>query len=274
MGSVLLYLAIVVMWLGVLLPMWLRRDKHAIDDLYEDEPAEPAADADTVIESPRAEPSEGSSGTGSASVPLSAPVAEAEGSGTIVAPISEVISGGASGGGSPGDGVASDGASAKRDATFETDATETDGATATSPATGEASPSPADRATRARRAGRRRRAIIIARRRRRLLWSILLVIASTVTAAVRVAPWWAVAPSTVLLVAYLAVLRVAVRVDAERRELAAKARAERLAKQRERRRALEAMAREAEVIMLEARKRVQVFDQYSNPYTDRRAVGD
>lgn len=266
MGSVLLYLAIVVMWLGVLLPMWLRRDKHAIDDLYEDElaelaepgdpadSAEPAADADTVVERPRAESSEASDAP--LTVPLAAPVAEREAE----------RSGGAA---RATESASGEGAPAERGATGRAE-----GAESASPTAAGAPRGPEDRAARMRRAERRRRAIIVARRRRRLLWSILLIIASTVTAAVRVVPWWAVTPSAVLLVGYLAVLRVAVRVDVERRELAAKARAERIERQRARRRAIEAKAREAEIIMLEARKRVQVFDQYSDQFTDRRAVGD
>ncbi|WP_433419402.1 divisome protein SepX/GlpR [Microtetraspora malaysiensis] len=263
MGSVLLYLAIVVMWLGVLLPMWLRRDKHAIDDLYEDEPAEPAADADTVIESPQPESvqeADADAGSAPLTVPLPAPVVEAARQGALSA------DSGASGVGASQEVSSAD--EAAGDAEDKADRSDA------APAADGADRPREDRAARARRAARRHRALIIARRRRRMLWSILLVIASTVTAAVRVMPWWAVAPSGVLLVAYLAVLRVAVRVDAERRELAAKARAERLAKQRERRRAMEAMAREAEVIMLEARKRVPVFDQYSDQYSNRRAVGD
>ncbi|OPG14221.1 hypothetical protein [Microbispora sp. GKU 823] len=46
MGSALLYLAIVVMWLSVLLPMWLRRDRHTDDDLFEEQ-----AEASTLSES-------------------------------------------------------------------------------------------------------------------------------------------------------------------------------------------------------------------------------
>ena len=34
-GSVFLYLAIVVMWLCVLVPMWLRRDKTVMADAHE-----------------------------------------------------------------------------------------------------------------------------------------------------------------------------------------------------------------------------------------------
>jgi hypothetical protein len=220
MGSALLYFAIVVMWLSVLLPMWLRRDRHVDDQAYDEQPAETtltespvtspedvesseAAEADTIVETPSSDRSTREAGPGGAATP-----------------------------------------------------------TAATPAATTAAP---------RRDAKLRQTRILARRRRRLLWSILLVLASVVTAAVRVMPWWAVAPSGVLLVGYLAVLRVAVRVDREQRERAARARAEHLRRQRERRRALAAMAQEAEIIQFEARRRSQVFDQYAD---GRRAVGD
>ncbi|MEN3540252.1 hypothetical protein AAH991_34430 [Microbispora sp. ZYX-F-249] len=235
MGSAVLYLAIVVMWLSVLLPMWLRRDRHTDDDLFEEQ-----AEASTLSEPPAAVSAEapeagsddagGEAEGGDADTVVTPPAASsaevAPGAGTVTADQAEV-------------------------ATAEQVA--------------------AERHARARRVAAHRRARILARRRRRLLWSILLVLASVVTAAVRVMPWWAVAPSGVLLVGYLAVLRVAVRVDREQREKAARARAEHLRRQRERRRALAALAREAEIIKFEARKRVQVFDQYAD---GRRAAGD
>ncbi|WP_182908139.1 hypothetical protein [Microbispora sp. H13382] len=234
MGSAVLYLAIVVMWLSVLLPMWLRRDRHIDDDLFEEQ-----AEASTLSEPPAADPavsaedfSEAGSDDagGDADTVVTPPaVASAE-----VAPGAEIV-------------------------------------TADQAETVTAEQVAAERHARARRVAAHRRARILARRRRRLLWSILLVLASVVTAAVRVMPWWAVAPSGVLIVGYLAVLRVAVRVDREQREKAAQARAEHLRRQRERRRALAALAREAEIIKFEARRRVQVFDQYAD---GRRAAGD
>jgi hypothetical protein len=125
-----------------------------------------------------------------------------------------------------------------------------------------------------RRASQRRRARLVARRRRRLLWSVLLVLASAVTAAVRVVPWWGALPSLVLLSGYLGVLRVAVQVDAERRQTVAKSRAQRAARLRERHHALELAAQEAqaEIIELDLARRAEVFDQYAPP--TRRAVGD
>lgn len=245
MGSAVLYLAIVVMWLSVLLPMWLRRDRHTEDDLFEDQAAEestltelPAADSAHSAGSPDDSPADGDGGDADTVVtPPSAASADS------AAPESASVGSAASESTTPEPGAAA--VTADRIA--------------------------ADRHARARRAAAHRRARILARRRRRLLWSILLVAASVVTAAVRVMPWWAVAPSGVLLAGYLMVLRVAVRVDREQREKAARARAERLRRQRERRRALAALAREAEIIKFEARKRAQVFDQYAD---GRRAVGD
>lgn len=98
---------------------------------------------------------------------------------------------------------------------------------------------------------------------------VLLLVASVATAAFRLIPWWAVSPAAVVLLFYLALLRAAAKLDQERREREARARAARLRRKRARRRA--AMARDAEVVRFETRKRVPLYDQYSD---DRRAVGD
>ncbi|GIH67354.1 divisome protein SepX/GlpR [Microbispora siamensis] len=234
MGSALLYLAIVVMWLSVLLPMWLRRDRHTDDDLFEEQAEASTLSEPLADDSPEAATADDADGTGDADggdadTVVTPPAASADSADPAASSVA-----------APAEAVTPDQIAAERHA-------------------------------RARRVAAHRRARILARRRRRLLWSILLVLASVVTAAVRVMPWWAVAPSGVLLVGYLAVLRVAVRADREQREKAARARAEHLRRQRERRRALAAAAREAEIIKFEARKRVQVFDQYAD---GRRAAGD
>lgn len=225
MGSALLYAAIVVMWLSVLLPMWLRRDRQIDEDAFCDHPASVAdePDADTIVDVPsfadRSEqedaPAEHVSAAGSA--PLGEPV-EAADRGKVA------------------------------------DASAEAGAPAAPPAV--------------RSHAGRRRARVIARRRRRLLWSVLLVLASVVTAAVQVMPWWGVAPSAVLLVGYLAMLRVAARMDRERLERAARLRAEHPRRRRARQ---GAAARDAEVIELEARNQARLFDQHAE---GRRAVGD
>ncbi|GAA3164947.1 hypothetical protein GCM10010466_64760 [Planomonospora alba] len=223
MSSVVLYLAIVVMWLCVLVPMWLRRDRTT-----------------TLVE---AEADEGTGETGEFAVPYGETGGQGVG-GEAEGPAEPVTGPIATAGSTPGSAAGPPGAAS----------------------------GPAAERLRRRRAAQRRRASLVAKRRRLLLWCVLLLTASAVTAAVRVIPWWGVAPSAGLLAGYLAVLRTSVRIDAERRRAAAQARAERA--RRARRKAAELAARrqaEAEVIELDAH-RDELFDQYAEP--DRRAVGD
>ncbi|GIH78311.1 hypothetical protein [Planobispora longispora] len=208
-SSVFLYLAIVIMWLCVLVPMWLRRDRATFPEPHE--LAEPYAQPD--------QPVEGDTLTG------------------------------------------------------EFEVTAEPSAPDDAPETGPQLTAAARQAER-RRAELRRRARIVAKRRRLTFWCALLVLASTVTAAAQVIPWWGVAPSVILLVSYLTVLRASVRVDAERRAAAAKARAERARRARleaQRRAELEARRPAAEVIDLTT-VRDEIFDQYADPPV--RAVGD
>ncbi|GAA3673379.1 hypothetical protein GCM10022224_042020 [Nonomuraea antimicrobica] len=195
MSSVLLYLAIVVMWLCVLIPMWLRRDKTNLAELAELEEyytgEHQLPDLDNLAPPPETDEDDGT------------PPVEVE----------------------------------KVDV---------------------------------RLFRLRRRAIIVARRRRLLFFTALLVLASIVTASVKMIPWWGVAPSVVITMAYMAFLRIAVQVDRERRERGRQARTERLRRQREQRRA--AAEAEAEVIDLTTHHRDVLFDQYAEP--PRRAVGD
>ncbi|MFB4272984.1 hypothetical protein [Nonomuraea sp. GTA35] len=194
MSSVLLYLAIVVMWLCVLIPMWLRKDKANLAELAELEEYY----------------------TGEHQLP-------------------------------------------DLDNLAPPDSDEDD----------ETPPVEAEKVD-VRQFRFRRRAIIVARRRRLLFFTALLVLASVVTAAVKVIPWWGVAPSVVIMLAYMAFLRIAVQVDRERRDRALLARAERLRRLREQRRA--AAEAEAEIIDLTAMHSDILFDQYAEP--PKRAVGD
>lgn len=241
MSSVLLYLAIVAMWLGVLVPMWLRRDRYVYVD---DEKF--TVEGDTLTEPlPTAHESHDSDAPKASSVsPLSVPPSSS-GSAASMDRVGQSVSGASA---SPGQA-----------------------ASGTADSAGSGNDANASIPTDPRRAEWRRRARITARRRRRLLWSVLLFLASVVTAAVQIVPWWGIVPSGLVLVSYLAVLRVAVRIDAEQRELAARAQGARARHARELRRRLEEAAREAEIIEIEARRRVQVFDQYAD---HRRAVGD
>ncbi|TDE47916.1 hypothetical protein E1295_21960 [Nonomuraea mesophila] len=192
--SILLYFAIVVMWLCVLIPMWLRRDKTNLAELAELEEHY----------------------TGEHQLP-------------------------------------------DLDNLDPSDADEDDGAV----------PMEVEKVD-VRQFRLRRRAIIVARRRRLLFFTALLVLASIITAAVKMMPWWGVAPSVVIMMTYMAFLRIAVQVDRDRRERARQARAERQRRTREQRQAVEEA--EAEIIDLASHHTDVLFDQYAEP--PKRAVGD
>ncbi|GAA2897946.1 hypothetical protein GCM10010517_63010 [Streptosporangium fragile] len=225
MSSVLLYLAIVVMWLCVLVPMWLRRDRHVLV-----EPNEPYAPDERSPDDESTQILTGPLTGATSSTDGDAPPSGAEAPTDTSAPGAEI-------GDEP------------------------------SPARPPVTRSAAER----RRIERRRRAIQMAKRRRLTFWCVLLLLASTVTAAVQVIPWWGLAPSVILLGVYLCILRVTVRMDAERRKAAARARAERARRARRRAALLAAQSSEAEVIDLAAH-RDELFDQYAE--SPRRAVGD
>ncbi|WP_336216961.1 divisome protein SepX/GlpR [Nonomuraea sp. LPB2021202275-12-8] len=198
MSGAFLYLAIVVMWLCVLIPMWLRRDKTNLAELAELEEHY----------------------TGEHQLPDLSRTSPAE-----------------------PEGMQED----------------------------EAAPFEYERVD-PRQFRARRRAIIVARRRRLLFFTGLLVLATVVTAAVRVIPWWAVAPACGIMLGYLVFLRIAVQVDRERRQRAVQAR-ERARRVRAQRRVAELAAQqEAEIIDFAARQADVLFDQYAEP--PRRAVGD
>jgi len=81
-----------------------------------------------------------------------------------------------------------------------------------SPDSGEIGEAPQD-------AGRLR---VLAARRRLLGLLVLLAAAAGALAGTRMAAWWVVVPPSVMLLGYLPLLRAASKVDAERRELAAR----------------------------------------------------
>jgi hypothetical protein len=128
-----------------------------------------------------------------------------------------------------------------------------------------------------RRAAHRRasRAAVIARRRRRTVGLILLGLTAVATVVAGVTPWWFTLPPAGLLVGHLTLLRIAVKMDAERRRVRRVARlraieAERRARAEEEARLARDAQRSAEVIAMPERPQEEVYDQY----TDQRAVGD
>lgn len=113
------------------------------------------------------------------------------------------------------------------------------------------------------------RARVIARRRRRTAGLTALLATAATVAAFGVAPWWVIAPPAVLLAGHLALLRVAVGMDAARRESAARARAAARRAAQTVPEPAPAPAEPAEIIELPTPE--EVFDQYAD---DRRAVGE
>ncbi|MEV7970046.1 hypothetical protein AB0O34_29280 [Sphaerisporangium sp. NPDC088356] len=281
MSSAFLYLGIVLMWLCVLVPMWLRRDRNSVEiaELYNEGEE---SDGDTLADLQVSEVPSGHAalatdtaddeitmelGTPEPRAESGSPASSHAASQTRAEPDARAVPHGSSKPGAPSPASDISGSRAAGGASAEK---ASDGSSA---AETEPDPVPEELSDEDLfQAECRRRARVLARRRRWLLWTVLLHLASVVTAAVGVAPWWSVAPSAVLLVSYLAVLRVAVAADAERRVEAAKARAERDRRVREHQRALEEAAQQAEAEIIEFRRRVEPFDQYAD--RSRRAVGD
>lgn len=272
MSSVLLYLAIVVMWLCVLVPMWLRRDRVTFVEFH-DSVEPPVQDGQTVERDPiEAEPGAESpplSPPVSVSVPasmsMSMPVAGPTAASAFTSTTSSMST---SSSASAASSVSPSGSVPVPPPAHSPD----DSTVSAHPSSSSPDPERGSRGPRAdrRRAERRRRAARVAKRRRLTLWCVLLILASAVTAAVQLIPWWGVAPSVLLLGFHLAVLRVSARIDAERRRAAARARVERVRRAR-RRAELEALRPVAEIIDLAAH-RDELFDQYAE--AARRAVGD
>ncbi|MEU8379012.1 hypothetical protein [Streptosporangium sp. NPDC048865] len=247
-SGVVLYLAIVVMWLCVLVPMWLHRDRNTLVEPHKD--VEPYAYDERVIDEDSAETLTEPLPVSSADLPASPPS-------------SQDFPGDSPGGEVPPPGAEEVSPDAQEASEPENEA-QPARPSAGRPATGRA-------VSERRRAELRRRGKQVAKRRRLTFWCVLLLLASVVTAAVQIIPWWGVAPSVVLLGVYMAILRVTVQIDAERRAAIAHAHAERAKRARRRAALLEARRPVAEIIDLTA-LRDEIFDQYAE--TPRRAVGD
>ncbi|MUL42325.1 hypothetical protein FZ103_14235 [Streptomonospora sp. PA3] len=239
MSSSPLYLAIVVVWLIVLVPMLLRRDA-AVD--HEDG-AELDADLDADLGAdPDADAAEDADGDPAAN---DADPADTERTGT--------------GAGAPegrGDAVpeadSMERSAPVREPEEDSEYEET--------AVYSAAPPPRPRVSRAK---------VIARRRRRTFGLTALLVLSGAGVAAGLGPWWVLAPPAVLLAGHLVLLREAAKADAERRAAEARRR-RRLAELRRAREEARA-AREAQVIELMERRN-QVYDQYTDAH--QRAAGD
>ena len=240
MSSAILYVAIVAIWAGVLIPRWLRRDSAGSQQASEDlTRAEGETSASDEVAAEPAPPLRRRDDTAGSARPArvqerAAPRARAE-------------------------------APARAEAR------------AAAPAP-ESAPTPAEVLD--DEAGHREHTKVLTARRRLLYMLLVLAIGSGALAVTKMAAWWVVVPPTVMLIGYTGMLREASKADAQRRELArtrataaaAVAAAKRAAPPMP---AAPVPGPDAEVIDISASLSVaghKFYDQYAD--TKLRAVGD
>jgi hypothetical protein len=181
LSSAILYVAIVAIWAGVLIPRWLRRDSAGSQQASEDltsADAETSA-SDEVAAEPAPPPRHRDDTAGSAR-----PVRHARPQEQAAARVP-----------------------ARAEAPIP--------ARAPAPA-----PAPAPAEVSDGGPGQREHTKVLTARRRLLYMLLVLAIASGALAVTKMAAWWVVVPPTVMLLGYTGMLREASKADAERRELA------------------------------------------------------
>jgi hypothetical protein len=252
-SSAFLYLAIIAIWAGVLIPRWLKRDSSQAKAAKASQPESPElAESLEATESPESpdklpddEPVEVNAGddAGGAGVHM------ADGHSHVKADTSRVAD--ASRAGSVGGVVVAEKA-------------ELSGYEPGEPA----GLRPADPQTRRR---------VLSARRRMLMMLIVLAAAAVGIAVTGLAAWWVAIPPTAMLVGYVVLLREVKHADAEHALI--RADAEHRAEQQRLREARDAAAvkqreeaRTARVIDISERVRDELYDQYAEG--ERRAVGD
>jgi hypothetical protein len=282
-SSAFLYLAIIAIWAGVLIPRWLKRDssrakaakssqsespeaRQSPDELTDDEPVEinAGADAGGARVQMADDNTQAESGPSRAADPERASDPDrAAGRGQAVGRGQAAGSDRAAGRGR----VAGANRVASASGAGAADETELSGYEA-----GEAAGlRPADPQTRRR---------VLSARRRMLMMLIVLAAAAAGIALIGMAAWWVAIPPVAMLGGYLLVLREVRHADAERALIRADAEqlAEHRAEQRRLREAQEAAAKQREeaqtarVIDISERVRDELYDQYAEG--ERRAVGD
>ena len=272
MSSAFLYLAIIAIWAGVLIPRWLKRDssrakaakssqsespeaRQSPDELTDDEPVEINAGAD------------------------------AGGAGVQMADDNTQAETGPSRAADPADRAAGKGQAAGRDRAAGRGRVA--GANRVASASGvgaadeaELSGYEAGEAAGLRPADPQTRRRVLSARRRMLMMLIVLAAAAAGIALIGMAAWWVAIPPVAMLGGYLLVLREVRHADAERALIRADAEqlAEHRAEQLRLREAQEAAAKQREeaqtarVIDISERVRDELYDQYAEG--ERRAVGD
>ncbi len=195
MSSAILYVAIVAIWVGVLIPRWLKRDPPSGEQVSDetvttDAPAEeeqPEPPRQRDIETPRARPQARRPVTVEArrAVPAEARPVTVEARRAVPAEARRAVPAEARPKGDP--------------ARAEADRAE-----------GDRRGAPRDR----------EHARVLSARRRLLGLLVALTIGSVTLAGTGLAAWWVIVPPSVMMLGYLAVLRAAAKADAERRERA------------------------------------------------------
>jgi hypothetical protein len=252
LSSAILYVAIVAIWAGVLIPRWLRRDSSSSESVGDDlTTAEPdsAADEEPARRPRRQDPA-----------PAPRPEKRGEARREVPATRREVP-----------------------EARGEVPATrrEVPDSRGEVPATRRDVPEGPREVSRdeSRGSGREaERKRVLSARRRLLGMLLMLVIGSGALAFTKLAAWWVVVPPSVMLLGYMALLKEAAKADAERRELARTHAADTAAAAPPAAPPAPAPPPDAEVIEIAASlgSTVPVGEEFYDQYADAklRAVGD
>jgi hypothetical protein len=112
---------------------------------------------------------------------------------------------------------------------------------------------------------------VVSARKRLLLMLVVLAFGSGMLAGAKLAAWWVIVPPSIMLVAYVLLLREAAKADAQRRETARLRRAQ-AARAQARRQAATAGAKIIAIPSLPEPEEEELFDQYADAKL--RAVGD
>jgi hypothetical protein len=202
LSSAILYVAIVAIWAGVLIPRWLRRDSAASEQYSED-----LTTAETEVEAEPAPPPRRRDAT---------PPARRE---EPTAPRAPARS----------EARAETRSEARSEARAETrsEARSEARAEARAETRAEARPEPRTELRTETRAGvpdvgprDEEHKKVLAARRRLLYMLLVLAIGSGALAFAKMAAWWVMVPPTIMLLGYMGLLREAAKADTERRELA------------------------------------------------------
>ena len=287
MSSAFLYLAIIAIWGGVLIPRWLKRDSSQGKAAKSSQPESPQLESPEPAESPESpespeeftddEPVEVSVGAdaGGAGVHMADGNTHAEASASRVADAGRGAGRGrvANADRDAGRGRVT-GANRAASATEVSVADQAGGAPADETELSGYEPGEPDGLRPSDPQTRRR---VLSARRRMLMLLIVLAAAAVGIAVIGMAAWWVAIPPIAMLGGYLLLLREVKHADAERALI--RADAEYRAEQERLREAREAAAikqreeaRTARVIDISERVRDELYDQYAEG--DRRAVGD